>query len=50
VLVLLPMWYDCFNGCVRACSLDIAAQINKKYCWYLHVYNLIYVPLSFGCL
>jgi hypothetical protein len=29
VLVLLPMWYDCFNGCVRACSLGTAAQIKK---------------------
>ena len=28
VLVLLPMWYDRFNGCVRACSLGIAAQIK----------------------
>ena len=26
VLVLLPMLYDCFNGCVRARSLGIAAQ------------------------
>jgi hypothetical protein len=24
------MWYDCFNGCVRARSLGIAAQIKKK--------------------
>jgi hypothetical protein len=30
VLVLLPMWYDCFNGCVRARSLGTAAQIRKK--------------------
>jgi hypothetical protein len=27
VLVLLPMLVDCFNGCVRARSLGIAAQI-----------------------
>jgi hypothetical protein len=36
VLVLLPMWYDCFNGCVRARSLGTAAQIKKKenhYCY-----------------
>jgi hypothetical protein len=30
VLVLLPMWHDCFNGCVRARSLGTAAQIKKK--------------------
>jgi hypothetical protein len=30
VLVLLPMWYDYFNSCVRARSLVIAAQIKKK--------------------
>jgi hypothetical protein len=30
VLVLLPMWYNCFNGCVRARSLGTAAQIKKK--------------------
>jgi hypothetical protein len=30
VLVLLPMWYDCFNGCVRARSLGTASQIKKK--------------------
>jgi hypothetical protein len=29
VLVLLPMWYDCFNGCMRARSLGTAAQIKK---------------------
>jgi hypothetical protein len=29
VLVLLPIWYDCFNGCVHACSLGTAAQIKK---------------------
>jgi hypothetical protein len=23
------MWYDCFNGCVRARSLGTAAQIKK---------------------
>jgi hypothetical protein len=28
VLVLLPMWIDYFNGCARARSLDIAAQIK----------------------
>jgi hypothetical protein len=30
VLVLLPMWYDCFNGCVRAHSLGTAALIRKR--------------------
>jgi hypothetical protein len=30
VLVLLPMWIDYFNGCARARSLDIAAQIKIK--------------------
>jgi hypothetical protein len=30
VLVLLLMWYDCFNGCVHARSLGTAAQIKKK--------------------
>jgi hypothetical protein len=37
------MWYDCFNGCVRARSLGTAAQIKKKenHCWYLQVYGLI---------
>jgi hypothetical protein len=30
VLVLLPMWYDYFNGCVRARSLGTAAQVKKK--------------------
>jgi hypothetical protein len=30
VLVLLLMWYDCFNGYVRARSLGTAAQIKKK--------------------
>jgi hypothetical protein len=24
------MWYDCFNGCVRAHSLGTAAQIKKR--------------------
>jgi hypothetical protein len=28
VLVLLPMWIDYFNGCARAHSLGIAAQIK----------------------
>jgi hypothetical protein len=28
VLVLLPMWINYFNGCTRAHSLDIAAQIK----------------------
>jgi hypothetical protein len=27
VLVLLPMWYNCFNGCMRARSLGTATQI-----------------------
>jgi hypothetical protein len=43
----------CFNGCVRARSLGTAAQIKKKkknHCWYLHVYGLISMPLSFGWL
>jgi hypothetical protein len=39
VLVLLPIWYDCFNGCVHARSLGTAAQIKLKkrenYYWYL---------------
>ena len=30
VLVLLPMLIDYFNGCVRARSLGIAAQINYR--------------------
>jgi hypothetical protein len=30
VLVLLPMWYDYFNSCVRARSLGTAALIKKK--------------------
>jgi hypothetical protein len=30
VLVLLLMCYDCFNGCVRACSLGTTAQIKKR--------------------
>jgi hypothetical protein len=30
VLVLLPICYDCFNGCVRARSLGTGAQIKKK--------------------
>jgi hypothetical protein len=29
VLVLSPMWIDYFNGCVRARSLGIAAQIKN---------------------
>jgi hypothetical protein len=41
MLVLLPMWYDCFNGFMRARSLGTAAQM---------VYGLISVPLSFGWL
>jgi hypothetical protein len=52
VLVLLPMLYDCFNGCIRAHSLGIAAQIKIKrenHYWYLQVYNLIFMSLSFGC-
>jgi hypothetical protein len=46
------MWYDCFNGCVRACSLGTTAQIKKRenYYWYLQVYGLVSVPLSFGWL
>ena len=28
MLVLLPMLFDYFNGCTRACSLDTAAQIK----------------------
>jgi hypothetical protein len=52
VLVLLPMLYDYFNGCVRARSLGIAALIKKRenHCWYSQVYGLICVPLSFGSL
>jgi hypothetical protein len=53
VLVLLLMSYDCFNGCVRARILGIMALIKKKrenHCWYLQVYGLISVSLSFGCL
>jgi hypothetical protein len=52
VLVLLLMWYDCFNSSVRARSVSTAAQIKKKenHCWYLQVYDLIYVPLYFGWL
>jgi hypothetical protein len=48
----LAMWYDCFNGCVRARSLGTAAQIKKRenHYWYLQVYSLISVPLSFGWL
>jgi hypothetical protein len=30
MLVLLPMWYDCFNGYVRACNLGTAAQKKGK--------------------
>jgi hypothetical protein len=30
VLVLLPMWYNCFNGCVCAYSLGTAALIKKR--------------------
>jgi hypothetical protein len=46
------MWYDCFNDCVRARSLGTAAQIKKRenHYWYLQVYGLISVPLSFGWL
>jgi hypothetical protein len=46
------MWYDCFNSCVRAYSLGTAAQIKKRknHYWYLQIYGLIYVPLSFGWL
>jgi hypothetical protein len=46
------MLYDCFNGCVFARSLGIAALIKKRenHYWYLQVYGLIFVPLSFGCL
>jgi hypothetical protein len=52
VLVLLPIWYDCFNGCVRTRSLGTATQIKKmeNHYWYLQVYSLISVPLSFGWL
>jgi hypothetical protein len=28
VLILLPMWINYFNGCTRAYSLGIAAQIK----------------------
>jgi hypothetical protein len=28
VLVLLPMWIDYFNGCTRARSLGIVAQVK----------------------
>jgi hypothetical protein len=50
VLVLLPMWYDYFNSCVRARSLGTAAQIKKweNHYWYLQIYGVIFVPLSFG--
>jgi hypothetical protein len=36
---------------MSARSLGIAAQIKKKenHYWYLQVYGLISVPLSFGC-
>jgi hypothetical protein len=52
VLVLLPMWYDCFNDCVRARSLGTADQIKKRenHYWYLQVNGLISVPLSIGSL
>jgi hypothetical protein len=51
MLELLPMLHYYFNGCARACSLGIAAQIKKK--WenhyrYLQVYGLISMP--FDCL
>jgi hypothetical protein len=38
---------------MRARSLGIAAQIKKIWkhlYWYLQVYDMIFVPLSFGCL
>jgi hypothetical protein len=52
MLVLLLMLYDCFNGCVYACSLSIMALIFflKNHCWYLQIYSLISISLSFGCL
>jgi hypothetical protein len=52
VLVLLPMWYDYFNGCVRARSLGTAAQIkkNREPLLVFTGYGLISVPLSFGWL
>jgi hypothetical protein len=46
------MWYDFFNGYVRARSLGTTAQIKKRknHGWYLQVYGLISVLLSFGWL
>jgi hypothetical protein len=45
------MWHDCFDGCVRARSLGIAAKKKKEnHYWYLQIYGLISVPLSFGWL
>jgi hypothetical protein len=43
LLVLLPMWIDYFNGCTRACSLGIAAQIKI-----MEVASLIFTGLWFG--
>jgi hypothetical protein len=48
VLVLLSMLIDYFNGCTRAHSLGIAAQLKlwENLRWYLQVYDSI----LFGCL
>jgi hypothetical protein len=48
MLVLLLMWIDYFNGCARARSLGIAAQIKiMGEPWYLQVYGLVSI---LGCL
>jgi hypothetical protein len=43
------MLIDYFNGCVRACSLSIAAQVKTmgNFCLYFQVYGLVSVS---GCL
>jgi hypothetical protein len=50
MLVLLPLLHDYLNGCMRARSLGIMAQIKKwkNHYWYLQVYGLISMPLFFG--
>jgi hypothetical protein len=35
------MWYDYFNGCVRARSLGTAAQIKKKKRTTISIYRFI---------
>jgi hypothetical protein len=45
------MWYDCLMVAYVHVALALQLKLKKKnYYWYLQVYDLIFVSLSFGWL